>query len=158
MRTVKRGFNRFLLHLFIKDEGMFPMCGTAFSIYLPFHSAPAARIEVTAHLESSACEIVNFYVCRELAHKGCGKILLERVEQYMALNGIKMITVVPISMVSEQLPKLTNEKLIHIYKHLGFMEQENKGYMSKVIMIPGCSEGIFTAPFSISKIPVQALS
>ena len=133
MRTVKRGFNRFLLRPFIKDEGMFPMYGAAFSIYLPFHDEPAARVEVTAHCDSGSCEIVNFYVCKKLARKGCGKILLERVEQYMTLNRIRMITVVPISMVSEELPELTHGELIHIYRCLGFMEQENKGYMSKVI-------------------------
>ena len=133
MRTVKRDFNRFLLRPFIKDEGIFPMCGAAFSIYLPFHDAPVSRIEVTAHLESGSCEIVDFYVCRKLAHKGCGIMLLERVEGYMASNDIKMITVVPIGMVSEELPKLTNEELIHTYRHLGFTEHKDKGYMSKVI-------------------------
>ena len=133
MRTVKQGFNCFLLRPFIKDEGMFPMCGAAFSIYLPFHDAPAARIEVTAHCDSGTCEVVNFYVCKKLARKGCGIMLLERVEQYMSLNGIGKITVVPIGMVSESLPKLTHDELTTIYKHLGFNKQNGKFCMVKTI-------------------------
>ena len=133
MRTVKHGFNRFLLHPFIKDEKMFPMCGAAFSIYIPFHDMPVARIEVTAHLETGLCEIVNFYVCKKLANKGCGRMLLDEVERYMALNGIKVIMVVPINMVSRDLPKLTQDDLTTVYSHLGFMEQESKCYMMKSI-------------------------
>ena len=133
MRTVKQGFNRFLLRPFIKDEGMFPMCGAAFSIYLPFHDEPVARIEVTTHSDLGSCEVVNFYVCKKFARKGCGIMLLERVEHYMTLNGIRKITVVPIGMVSKELPKLTHEELTTVYRHLGFMEQEGKGYMSKSI-------------------------
>lgn len=133
MRTVKHAFNRFLLHPFIKDEKMFPVFGAAFSVYIPFHDAPAGRIEVTAHLETGSCEIVNFYVCKKLAHMGCGRILLERVEHYMILNEIKKITVVPIGIAGEDFPELTHDELLDTYRHLGFKEQDGKCYLAKVI-------------------------
>lgn len=133
MQTVKQGFNRFLLRHFIKYEGIYPTWGFAFSIYLPFHKTPAARIEVISHLESCSCEIVYFYVCKKWANQGCGRMLLERVEHFIALYGIKKITVEPIGITSKDLPRLTRDELLTIYKRLGFVEQEGKKRMVKML-------------------------
>lgn len=134
MRAVKQGFkcmtkNFLIKH--IKDEGMFPNCGVAYSIYIPFYKNPIARIEVTAYMDYHSCEIAYFYVYKVISRMGVGRYLFEKAERQLKENGIHMITVVPISIMDKHLPKITDAERIEVYRHLGFKENLNEKKLIK---------------------------
>lgn len=136
MQAVKQGFKciiKSFLIKHIKDEGMFPDCGVAYSIYIPFYKNPIARIEVTAYMDYHSCEIANFYVYKVISRMGVGRYLFEKAECQLKENGIHTITVKPISITDKHLPKITDAERIKIYQHLGFKENTEIKKMEKSI-------------------------
>lgn len=123
MQTAESDSNQIIMELkkYIFQEFLEPTKCIAYLVIHPDYSDPIAAIELTAQLHERRYELVNFWVHKDYAHKGVGRWLLDTAIKQIPKGVADCITVTPIRMVRDDLPAITDEELIAIYKKIGFM-------------------------------------
>lgn len=131
MKKTKRLFKP-VLKLFTKNESVNPDRCIAYSIYLPWLKYPVARLELTAQQHNGLYEIVHFYVYEQFAGMGAGRYLLELAERQIRGMGVDTVMVSPAGIVvsGRHIPKLTDDEMVSICQHFGFL-QTDTAYMVK---------------------------